>query len=125
MKRIVFTGGGTAGHVMPNLALISELKNEYDCVYVGGDGAEKELCACRGIPFYRVDTVKFRRDAVFSNLSIPFKLNACVRSAREILEKLAPDLIFSKGGYVSLPSVLAAKSAAYPCFVTRATSRRG
>lgn len=114
MKKIVFTGGGTAGHVMPNLALISALRGEFDCVYIGGDGAEKDLCASRGIPFCRVDTVKFRRDAIFANFSIPFKLRACVCSARKILDELKPDLIFSKGGYVSLPAVLAAKRCGVP-----------
>ena len=54
MKKIVFAGGGTAGHVMPNLAIIRALGNEYTCVYVGGDGMEKELCEKRSIPFYRI-----------------------------------------------------------------------
>ena len=51
MQTIVFAGGGTAGHVMPNIALINELKSEYNCVYVGGDGMEKNICRERGIPF--------------------------------------------------------------------------
>ena len=108
-KRIAFCGGGTAGHVMPNLNLIKKLNAEYDCVYIGGDGMEKELCASRGIGFYRIDTVKLRRDAFVKNLGIPIKLIKCVKSARRVLDEIRPDLIFSKGGYAALPVVLAAK----------------
>ncbi|MDE7107055.1 MAG: glycosyltransferase, partial [Clostridiales bacterium] len=50
MKTIVFAGGGTAGHVMPNIALIDQLKHDYNCVYVGGDGMEKDICEARNIP---------------------------------------------------------------------------
>ncbi len=114
MKRIVFAGGGTAGHVMPNLSLISALKNQYDCVYVGGDGMEKDLCAARGVPFTRIDTVKLRRDAVLKNVAVPFKLISCVKAARSVLADIKPDLIFSKGGYAALPVVLAAKSIGAP-----------
>lgn len=110
MKTIAFCGGGTAGHVMPNLALISELKSEFNCIYIGGDGMEQELCRARGIPFYSIKTVKLRRDAVFKNLAVPFKLSACVRSAKKALEDAKPQLIFSKGGYAALPVVLAAKN---------------
>lgn len=109
MKTIVFAGGGTAGHVMPNLALIDELKAEYNCVYVGGDGMEKTLCVSRGIPFYEIDTVKLRRDKKLANITVPFKLCSCVKSAKRALEQIKPDLIFSKGGFAALPVVLAAK----------------
>ncbi|MCH5161193.1 MAG: UDP-N-acetylglucosamine--N-acetylmuramyl-(pentapeptide) pyrophosphoryl-undecaprenol N-acetylglucosamine transferase [Clostridiales bacterium] len=114
MKKIVFVGGGTAGHVMPNLALIDRLKNEFECVYMGGDGMEKDLCSARGIPFFQTETVKFRRDKIFKNLSVPFKLNKCVKKAKAILKDISPDLIFSKGGYASLPAVLAAKPLGIP-----------
>ncbi|MCH5162116.1 MAG: UDP-N-acetylglucosamine--N-acetylmuramyl-(pentapeptide) pyrophosphoryl-undecaprenol N-acetylglucosamine transferase [Clostridiales bacterium] len=113
-KKIVFAGGGTAGHVMPNLAIISALGSGYDCVYLGGDGMEKELCGKRSIPFYRVDAVKLRRDAFFKNFSVPFKLNKCVREAKATLGELKPDLVFSKGGYAALPVVLAAKKLNIP-----------
>lgn len=109
-KTIVFAGGGTAGHVMPNLALIDELSREYNCVYVGGDGMEKTLCLSRGIPFYSINTVKLRRDAVIKNLAVPFKLCACVSGAKRALEAIRPSLVFSKGGYAALPVVLAAKN---------------
>lgn len=115
MPKIIFAGGGTAGHVMPNLALIAELRRKYDCIYVGGDGMEKELCKSRGIPFYHIDTVKLRRDSMLKNLSVPFKLNACVSSAKKVVDEVKPDLIFSKGGYAALPVVLAAKKIPLLC----------
>lgn len=114
MKKIVFAGGGTAGHVMPNLAIIRALGNDYTCVYVGGDGMEKELCEKRSIPFYRIDAVKLRRDAFFKNFAIPFKLSSCVKKAKAVLEEIKPDLVFSKGGYAALPVVLAAKKLNIP-----------
>lgn len=110
MQTIVFAGGGTAGHIMPNMALISELKSQYNCVYIGGDGMEKQIAAARGIPFYSIKTVKLRRDKLLKNLAVPFKLTACVRSAGRALDEIKPDLIFSKGGYAALPVVLAAKN---------------
>lgn len=110
MQTIVFAGGGTAGHVMPNIALINELKSEYNCVYVGGDGMEKNICRERGIPFYSIKTVKFRRDAMLKNIAVPFKLTSCVKSAKAALAEINPQLIFSKGGYAALPAVLAAKN---------------
>lgn len=109
MQTIVFAGGGTAGHVMPNIALINELKSDYNCVYVGGDGMEKNICLSRGIPFYSIKTVKLRRDAFFKNFAVPFKLSACVKSAKAALAEIKPQLVFSKGGYAALPVVLAAK----------------
>lgn len=110
MKTIVFAGGGTAGHIMPNIALINELKYDYNCVYVGGDGMEKDICASRGIPFHRIDTVKFRRDKLLSNITVPFKLRACVKQAKKVLSEIKPDLVFGKGGYAALPVVLASSA---------------
>lgn len=109
MKTIVFAGGGTAGHVMPNIALIEQLKADYNCVYVGGDGMEKTICEERNIPFYSIETVKFRRDKMLSNIKVPFKLRACVKAAKRVLEQINPSLVFSKGGYAALPVVLASK----------------
>lgn len=114
MKKIVFAGGGTAGHVMPNLAVISALGNKYECVYVGAGGMEKELCEKRNIPFYQIDAVKLRRDAFVKNFAVPFKLHSCVKLAKKTLEGIAPDLVFSKGGYAALPVVLAAKKLGIP-----------
>ena len=110
MQTIAFAGGGTAGHVMPNMALIEELSSIFNCVYIGGDGMEKELAAARGIPFYTIKTVKLRRDKILKNIAVPFKLCSCVRSAKRVLAEIKPQLIFSKGGYAALPVVLAAKN---------------
>lgn len=114
MKKIVFTGGGTAGHITPNLALIDALKGEYACVYAGTVGMEKDLCEKRNIEFYEIPAVKFRRDAFFKNLLLPFKLNSCVKRAVKVLKEIKPDLVFSKGGYAALPSVLAANKLGIP-----------
>ena len=131
MNTIVFAGGGTAGHIMPNIALINELKYDYNCVYVGGDGMEKDICLSRGIPFHRIDTVKFRRDKIFSNVSVPFKLRACVKSAKRVLDEIKPDLVFGKGGYAALPVVLASRAPVLchesdfsPGLTTKLTKRR-
>ncbi len=114
MKKIVFTGGGTAGHIMPNFALIDALKPEFNCVYMGGDGMEKQLCEKKGIEFFEIPTVKLRRDAAIKNFAVPFKLASCVSAAKKTLKNISPDLIFSKGGYAALPAVLAAKSLGIP-----------
>lgn len=115
MYTIAFAGGGTAGHVMPNLAVINALGSDFNCVYIGGDGIEKSLCVARGIPFYTINTVKLRRDAFFKNIAVPFKLNSCVKSAKKALAEIKPDLVFSKGGYAALPVVLAAKGIPVIC----------
>lgn len=114
--KIVLTGGGTAGHVMPNIALLPYLKKDFDKIFYIGDkdGIEKKICDEHGVTFYGTDTVKLRRDAVFSNISVPFRLAKCVKEAKKLLEDLSPDVVFSKGGYVALPACLAARSLKIP-----------
>ena len=109
MKKIVFTGGGTAGHIMPNLAIIEEIKNKAKVYYIGSNGMEKELVKNYDIPFYEIPSTKLRRSLSFSNLLIPFKLIKAIKKAKQILKEIRPDVIFSKGGYVALPVVFAAK----------------
>ena len=109
MKKIVFTGGGTAGHIMPNLALIDELKTTAKVYYIGSNGMEKEIITKTDIPFYEISSVKFKRSLSFSNLLIPFKLLKAIKQSKKILKELKPDVIFNKGGYVSLPVVFAGK----------------
>lgn len=111
MYKIVFAGGGTAGHIMPNVAIIDELQKRGNalCYYVGGDSMERDICKTHNIEFYRIPTVKLRRDEFFKNLSILFKLRRCVKEARLVLNEIKPDVIFSKGGYCALPVILAAK----------------
>ena len=116
MSTIVLTGGGTAGHCAPNLALIPYLKKDFDKIYYIGskNGIEKDIIKKTDIPYFAVDTVKFKRDFSLSNLSIPFKLIRGTRSAGKFLDILRPDVVFSKGGYVALPVVLAAKKRKIP-----------
>lgn len=114
MKKILFCGGGSAGHVIPNLAIIEDLKNKYECVYAGTDGIEKNLCAEHGITFYECPAVKLVRGKFFKNLALPFKLIKSVNSAGKILDSIKPDLIFCKGGYACVPPAIAAKKRDIP-----------
>ena len=103
MKKIVFTGGGTAGHIMPNLALIQNLKN-YKIYYLGSNGMEKEIVSKhKNITFVEIPTVKFIRSLTLKNLLIPFKLIKSISTCKKILKDIKPDIVFSKGGYVSVP----------------------
>ena len=107
MKKIVFTGGGTAGHIIPNLAIINDIKNRAQIYYIGSNGLEKKLVQEKNIDFFEISSTKLKRSFSFSNLLIPFKLIKAYNEAKKILKKINPDVIFSKGGYVSLPVVLA------------------
>jgi len=107
--KIALTGGGTAGHVTPHLALISELKKHFsDIIYIGSkSGIEKEIIGTQGIKYYSTTTTKLVRKHFLKNLTIPFKLLHAIREAKKILKIEKPNVIFSKGGFVSLPTVLA------------------
>ncbi|MFT8872683.1 MAG: undecaprenyldiphospho-muramoylpentapeptide beta-N-acetylglucosaminyltransferase [Sporolactobacillus sp.] len=108
MKKIVFTGGGSAGHVTPNLALIARLKNSWSVAYIGSkNGIEKTLVESHGIDYYSISSGKLRRYFDVKNFKDPFKVMAGVFQAWAIIRKLKPDLIFSKGGFVSVPVVIA------------------
>lgn len=113
-KKIVFTGGGSAGHVMPNLALIEALQKDYDLYYIGTAGAEKSLLAPLRIPYGQIATPKFIRGLTVKNLTIPYRLLQGVKEAEAWLKVIRPNLVFSKGGYVSLPVVFAAKKLKIP-----------
>jgi UDP-N-acetylglucosamine--N-acetylmuramyl-(pentapeptide) pyrophosphoryl-undecaprenol N-acetylglucosamine transferase len=109
-RTIVLTGGGTAGHVTPNLAIIPKLKEKgFHIEYIGTrDGMEKELMACTDVPYHIISAGKLRRYFSLRNLTDPFKLLAgCVKAGR-LLKKLRPAAVFSKGGFVSVPVVFAA-----------------
>lgn len=109
MKTILFCGGGSAGHVIPNIALIEELKENFKCVYIGTDGIEKDICAQNNVEFYKCNTPKLVRGKILVNLKLPFKLIKSVKQTDELLDIIKPDLIFSKGGYACVPVVLSAK----------------
>lgn len=116
MKKILFTGGGSAGHVVPNLAIIHDLqkKGGYNIVYLGSGGIEQRLIKGENIPFYTISCPKLKRSFTLKNLAIPFSLLRAIRAARKILREENPDLVFSKGGYVSLPVCLAAAKEKIP-----------
>jgi len=118
-KKIVLTGGGTAGHVTPNLALIPELKKAgYEISYIGSyNGIEKKLIADFDIPYYGVSTGKLRRYLDPKNFSDPFRIVKGFAEAKKILKQIRPDVIFSKGGFVSVPVVRAAASLKIPCII--------
>ena len=108
MKKIVLTGGGTAGHVNPNIALIPFLKEKgYNISYIGSkDGIEKTLIQPLGIDYYEISTGKLRRYLDFKNITDSFRVIKGVSDATSIIRKIKPNLIFSKGGFVSVPVVI-------------------
>lgn len=115
MKKIVFTGGGTGGHIMPNLSLIFELKDKYKIYYLGSDGMEKDIISKYPfIEFIEIPCVKFVRTFTLKNLLIPFKLSSSISKCKKILKGISPDLIFSKGGFVSIPVCLAGQKLNIP-----------
>ena len=119
MKKIVLTGGGTAGHVTANIALLPYLKAEgYEVSYIGSyDGIEKRLIADFDIPYYGIATGKFRRYFDPKNFSDPFRVLKGFSEAKKILKEINPDVLFSKGGFVSVPVVRAAASLKIPCII--------
>ena len=100
MKRIVLTGGGTAGHVTPNMALVPSLKEAgYDIQYIGSyNGIEKRLIEEMGIPYHGISSGKLRRYFDPKNFSDPFKVMKGYLEASHMIRKLKPDIVFSKGG---------------------------
>ena len=119
MKRIVLTGGGTAGHVTPNIALIPKLKQQgYDIQYIGSyDGIEKKLIEELGIPYHGIASGKLRRYFDLKNFSDPFRVVKGFFQAKKLLKQLKPDIIFSKGGFVTVPVVQAAKGLHIPVII--------
>lgn len=110
MKKIILTGGGTAGHVTPNIALLPNLKEAgYEVFYIGSyTGIEKTLIENLDIPYYGISSGKLRRYKSFKNLTDPFRVIKGYFQARRLMRRIKPDIIFSKGGFVSVPVVLAA-----------------
>lgn len=119
MKKIVLTGGGTAGHVTPNIALLPSLqKAGYEIVYMGSyDGIEKKLLADFQIPYVGISTGKFRRYLDVKNFTDPFRVIKGFTEAKSYLKGFRPDVVFSKGGFVSVPVVRAAASLGIPCIL--------
>lgn len=119
MKKIVLTGGGTAGHVTPNIAMLPSLTEAgFEVHYIGSyNGIEKELIENIGIPYYGISSGKLRRYFDVKNFSDPFRVIKGFGEANHILKKIKPDIVFSKGGFVSVPVVLAAKKNHIPAII--------
>lgn len=118
-KKIVLTGGGTAGHCYPNLSLVPTLiKTGYDITYIGSyDGIEKDLVESEKINYYGIATGKLRRYFDIKNFTDPFRVIKGFSEARHILKVVSPDVVFSKGGFVSVPVVKAAASLKIPVVI--------
>ncbi len=116
MKKIILTGGGTAGHVTPNLALCPELqKNGFEIHYIGSyQGMEKDLVEKAGISYSGISSGKLRRYFDVKNFTDPFRVIKGYFEARHLIKKLKPDVVFSKGGFVAVPVVMAASRAGIP-----------
>ncbi|MEG1964012.1 MAG: UDP-N-acetylglucosamine--N-acetylmuramyl-(pentapeptide) pyrophosphoryl-undecaprenol N-acetylglucosamine transferase [Clostridia bacterium] len=117
MKKIIITGGGTAGHIMPAIALLPYL-NEYEIHFIGGNSKlENTILKPLNINYHYTDVVKFDRGNLFKNFLLPIKLSKAVKEAKIILKKLDPQLIFCKGGYCALPTAMAGISLKIPIIV--------
>jgi len=113
-KKIVLTGGGTAGHIYPALALAENLSN-FELHYVGGNGIEKEILKTfPHIKYHEIPTVKLERKLTLKNLLIPFKLVKSIRTTKRVLKEISPSIIFSKGGFVAVPVAMAGKKLGIP-----------
>ena len=119
MKKIVLTGGGSAGHVTPNIALLPSLKEAgYEITYMGSyDGIEKRLIGDFDLPYVGIATGKFRRYLDLKNLTDPFRVIKGFSEARKFLKEYQPNVVFSKGGFVSVPVVRAAASLGIPSII--------
>ena len=119
MKHIVLTGGGTAGHVTPNIAMIPRLKElGYKISYIGSyEGIEKKLIEELGIPYYGISSGKLRRYFDVKNFTDPFRVLKGFMGAKKLMKELKPDVVFSKGGFVTVPVVIAASRRKIPTFI--------
>ncbi|NLK75891.1 MAG: undecaprenyldiphospho-muramoylpentapeptide beta-N-acetylglucosaminyltransferase [Clostridiales bacterium] len=119
MKRIVLTGGGTAGHVTPCIALLPRLKeNGYDIHYIGSyDGIERKLIEEYHLPYHGISSGKLRRYFDIKNFTDPFRVIKGYYEAKKLLKELKPNIVFSKGGFVTVPVVLAAKKHKIPVII--------
>lgn len=119
MKRIILTGGGTAGHVTPNLALLPFLQAEgWEVLYIGSEkGIERTLVEAAGVPYYSISTGKLRRYLSKENMKDMGRVAKGIGEAKKLIGELKPDLVFSKGGFVAVPVVLGAKANHVPVII--------
>ena len=118
-KLIILTGGGTAGHVTPNLALLPGLRARgFEVRYIGSyEGIEKQMAEKAGLPYDGIASGKFRRSLDLKNISDVGHVFKGAREAVSLLRTYKPDIVFSKGGYVSVPVVKAAKKLGIPVII--------
>lgn len=110
IKKIIFTGGGTAGHITPNIPLIEDFKRlgwDTSCIILGND-MEKKLLEPLGVKLHQIDAGKLRRYYHYDNLVDLFKVFKGIIEASIYMWRLKPDVIFSKGGYIALPVAIGA-----------------
>lgn len=119
MKKIILTGGGTAGHVTPNIALVPKLKEAgFEIKYIGSyNGMEKQLVEDAGLEYYGISSGKLRRYFSWQNFSDPFRVMKGYFEAKKIIKKYKPDVVFSKGGFVTVPVVFAAHKYKVPVVI--------
>lgn len=119
MRKIIMTGGGTAGHVTPNLALVPLLKEKgYEIFYIGSyTGIEKKLVEDAGITYYGISSGKLRRYHDWKNFTDPFRVIKGFSEANQLMKHIKPDVVFSKGGFVSVPVVMAAARQHIPAII--------
>lgn len=119
MKKIVLTGGGTAGHVTPNLALLPSLREEgFEIHYIGSyNGIERRLIEEAKIPYDGISSGKLRRYFDLKNFSDPLRVLKGCAQAKKLLKSYKPDIVFSKGGFVAVPVVLAARHYKIPVII--------
>lgn len=116
-KSIILTGGGTAGHIMPNLALLPNLEKEFEKIYYLGakDSMEERILKnYKNVEFIAIPTTKLIRRFTLKNLAIPFKLITSIFKTKKIIASINPNVIFCKGGFVSVPVAIAGKKCKVP-----------
>src|SRR5690625_4125868 len=124
-KRILFTGGGSAGHVIVNLALIQVFHRDgWEIDYIGSkEGNERKLISeLDYVTYHPISTGKLRRYMSLENVKDPFKVMKGTFQAWRIIGKRKPRIIFSKGGFVSVPVVMAAKLRRVPAIIHESDS---
>lgn len=114
MHTLILTGGGSAGHAVPNLALIPLLKDRFRLAYIGTAGIERGLLKNTGVPFCTIRAAKLVRGSLTKNFTLPFRFLRGIREAKRALRETRAEAVFSKGGYVALPVVFAARSLGIP-----------
>ncbi len=126
MNTIILTGGGTAGHIAPNIALLPYLRN-YEVHYCGEKGGmeEKMLSAFPQVTFHALPCIKFRRSLSPANMKVPFVLMSGINKAKKLIKELQPRAVFSKGGYAALPVAIAATKKKIPLVIHESDTSMG